>query len=46
MKNNFIDNHEKNDIEIWDDVGVLKIKSVLHKYITGQLIENRAELVS
>ena len=98
MKNNFIDNSEKKDIEIWDNVDILKIendknniknlksvakkhiksneakinmriskdelekikqraqkeglkyqtfiKSVLHKYITGQLVENRAELAS
>ncbi len=98
MKNNFIDNHEKKDIEMWDNVDILKIendenniknlksvakkhiksnktkinmriskdelekikqraqkeglkyqtfiKSILHKYITGQLVENRAELAS
>ncbi len=98
MKNNFIDNHEKKDIETWDNVDILKIendkeniknlksvakkyiksneakinmriskdelekikqraekeglkyqtfiKSILHKYITGQLVENRAELSS
>ena len=98
MKNNFIDNSEKKDIEMWDDIDILKIendkdniknlksvakehiksneakinmriskdelekikqraqkeglkyqtfiKSILHKYITGQLVENRAELAS
>ncbi len=98
MKNNFINDNEKKDIEIWDNVDILKIendkdniknlksvakehiksnetkinmriskdelekikqraqkeglkyqtfiKSILHKYITGQLVENRAELAS
>ena len=98
MKNNFIDNHEKKDIEIWDNVDILKIendkeniknlksvakehiksnetkinmriskdelekikqkaqkeglkyqtfiKSILHKYITGQLVENRNKIAS
>jgi len=98
MKNNFIDNNEKKDIEIWENVDILKIendkdniknlksvakehiksnetkinmriskdelekikqraqkeglkyqtfiKSVLHKYMTGQLIENKTELSS
>ena len=95
MKNDFIDNLEKKDIEIWDNIDILKIendkdniknlksvakeyiksneakinmriskdelekikqraqkeglkyqtfiKSILHKYITGQLVNNRAE---
>jgi len=98
MKNNFIDNSEKRDIEMWDDIDILKIendkdniknmklvakehiklnetkinmriskdelekikqraqkeglkyqtfiKSILHKYITGQLVENRTEIAS
>ncbi len=98
MKNNFIDNSEKKDIEIWDNVDILKaendkeniknlksvakkyiksnetkinmriskdelekikqraqkeglkyqtfIKSVLHKYITGQLVDKRDEVAS
>ena len=98
MKNNFIDNNEKRDIEMWDDIDILKIendkdniknmklvakehiklnetkinmriskdelekikqraqkeglkyqtfiKSILHKYITGQLVENRTEIAS
>ena len=98
MKNNFLDNHEKKDIEIWNNVDILKIendkdniknlktvakkhiksnetkinmriskdelekikqraqkeglkyqtfiKSILHKYITGQLVDNRTELSS
>ena len=98
MKNNFIDNNEKRDIEMWDDIDISKIesdknniknlksvakeyiklnetkinmriskdelekikqraqkeglkyqtfiKSILHKYITGQLVENRTEIAS
>jgi predicted DNA binding CopG/RHH family protein len=98
MKNNFIDNEEKKQMEIWDDVDVTKfesdtenikqlksiakdyvkkhetkmnirisedelekikqraereglkyqtfIKSVLHKYITGQLVENKTKVAS
>ncbi len=96
MKNNFIDNKEKKDIEIWDDVDITKvesdtknikqlksvakdyvkkhetkmnirisedelakikqraereglkyqtfIKSVLHKYMTGQLVEDKTKV--
>ncbi len=98
MKNNFIDNEEKKEMEIWSDVDVTKyrsdtenikqlktmakdyvkkhetkmniriskdelekikqraereglkyqtfIKSVLHKYITGQLVEDKAKTAS
>jgi predicted DNA binding CopG/RHH family protein len=98
MKNNFIDNEEKKQMEIWNDVDVTKfesdtenikqlksiakdyvkkhetkmnirisedelekikqraeleglkyqtfIKSVLHKYITGQLVEDKAKIAS
>ena len=98
MKNSFIDNEEKKQMEIWDNVDVTKfksdiknikqlksiakdyvkkretkmnirisedelekikqraeqeglkyqtfIKSVLHKYMTGQLIEDKAKIVS
>jgi predicted DNA binding CopG/RHH family protein len=97
-KNNFIDNEEKKQMEIWNDVDVTKfesdtenikqlkkvakdyvkkhetkmnirisedelekikqraereglkyqtfIKSVLHKYITGQLVENKTKVAS
>ncbi len=98
MKNNFIDNEEKKQMKIWNDVDVTKfesdtenikqlkliakdyvkkhetkmnirisedelekikqraeceglkyqtfIKSVLHKYITGQLVEDKAKVAS
>ena len=98
MKNNFIDNEEKKEMEIWSDIDVTKyksdtenikqlktmakdyvkkhetkmniriskdelekikqraeqeglkyqtfIKSVLHKYITGQLVEDKAKTAS
>ncbi len=98
MKNNFIDNEEKRDMEIWDNVDITKIesdtknikqlksaakeyvkkhetkmniriskeeldkikqraeqeglkyqtfiKSVLHKYITGQLVEDKTKMLS
>ncbi len=98
MKNNFIDNNEKEDIKMWENIDILSIendkdniknlksvakeyiksnetkinmriskdelekikqraqkeglkyqtfiKSILHKYITGQLIENRAKISS
>ncbi len=98
MKNNFIDNEEKRDMEIWDNVDITKIesdtknikqlkstakkyvkkhktkmniriskeeldkikrraeqeglkyqtfiKSVLHKYMTGQLVEDKTKMAS
>ena len=98
MKNNFIDNAEKKDMKIWDDIDITKIesdtdnikqlkstaknyvkkhetkmnirisedelekikqraereglkyqtfiKSVLHKYITGQLVEDKTKVAS
>ncbi len=98
MKNNFIDNEEKKDMEIWNNVDITKIesnaknikqlksaakeyvkrhetkmniriskeeldkikqraeqeglkyqtfiKSVLHKYMTGQLVENKTKMAS
>jgi len=98
MKNNFIDNEEKEDMKIWDNIDITKldsdtknikqlkssakeyvkkhetkmniriskeeldkikqraeqeglkyqtfIKSVLHKYMTGQLVEDKTKIVS
>ena len=98
MKNNFIDNKEKKDMEIWNNVDITKIesdtnnikqlksaaksyvkkhetkmnirisedelakikqraereglkyqtfiKSILHKYMTGQLVEDKTKVVS